>query len=189
MSAAPIETVLRRLEERGCQARQTGPGRWIARCPHHEDRSPSLSLRNLGGPDGDRVLLNCFAGCDTRDVLAALELDFADLYDHERPRERRRAGRTMPPITRTPLRSAPGDRPLDRLLTVLGAGNLDYRADAAHDHLWHAACPACDEPLALLIEERPNGKVRMSCRNYCDATRIGRHLERVVKRAGGWGPR
>jgi putative DNA primase/helicase len=42
---------------------------WMARCPAHDDREPSLSIR-----DGDqgRVLIHCFAGCDQRDVIATL---------------------------------------------------------------------------------------------------------------------
>src|SRR6266852_133068 len=43
---------------------------WSCRCPAHDDRSPSLSLR-----DGNRgVFVHCWAGCDPRDVLAALRL-------------------------------------------------------------------------------------------------------------------
>jgi hypothetical protein len=38
------------------RVKQTGPGRWIARCPAHEDRSPSLSVREL--EDG-RLLRLC----------------------------------------------------------------------------------------------------------------------------------
>lgn len=54
--------------------RQLG-GRWhesygMARCPAHEDANPSLSLRD---GDGDRLLLHCFAGCDYRDIIAAIE--------------------------------------------------------------------------------------------------------------------
>ena len=41
---------------------------WSCRCPAHDDRSPSLSLR-----DGERGLItHCWAGCDRRDVLAVL---------------------------------------------------------------------------------------------------------------------
>lgn len=184
--SAPIETVLRRLEDRDCPARQTGPGRWMARCPSHEDRSPSLSLRNTAGRDGELVLVHCFAGCETPDVLSALDLDLADLYELDRPRTRRPAGRTLPPVVRGPLRAAAGDRPLDRLLTVLGAAGLDYRADAIVDHLWHAECPVCRERLSLLVEEAANGRVRMSCRTSCDTDRIERQLEQAVRRAGGW---
>jgi len=44
-------------------------GSWMARCPAHADRSPSLSIceSNTG-----KVLVRCHAGCDQRDVIAAL---------------------------------------------------------------------------------------------------------------------
>jgi hypothetical protein len=70
MSAAKL---LDRLE----RVRQTGPGRWVATCPAHEDRSPSLSVREL---DDGRVLLNDFGGCGTDAVLAALGLTMAELF-------------------------------------------------------------------------------------------------------------
>lgn len=40
----------------------------MCRCPAHDDRTPSLSVR-LGER---RLLFHCFAGCATRDVLRAL---------------------------------------------------------------------------------------------------------------------
>ena len=42
---------------------------WMARCPVHEDRSPSLSITR--SKDG-KVLVRCHAGCDQRDLIAAL---------------------------------------------------------------------------------------------------------------------
>jgi putative DNA primase/helicase len=42
---------------------------WMACCPAHEDRSPSLSIS--AGKDG-KVLVCCHAGCGQRDVIAAL---------------------------------------------------------------------------------------------------------------------
>lgn len=43
-------------------------GQWLARCPAHEDRRPSPSIRDGGrGP-----ILNCLAGCDFKDVRDAL---------------------------------------------------------------------------------------------------------------------
>jgi hypothetical protein len=53
----------------------------MARCPAHDDRTPSLSVTE--GGDG-RVLLKCQAGCDTKDVLAARGLTMADLFPHEK---------------------------------------------------------------------------------------------------------
>jgi len=42
---------------------------WMARCPAHDDSSPSLAIS--AGPNG-KVLVRCHAGCDQRDVIAAL---------------------------------------------------------------------------------------------------------------------
>ena len=60
MSAAPMIRAL--------QARKVGSG-WMAKCPAHEDRNPSLSIREVDG----KVLLHCHAGCSQRDVIAALQ--------------------------------------------------------------------------------------------------------------------
>jgi len=65
------------LIERLHGVRNTGPGRWLARCPTHADRSPSLSVREL---DDGRVLLHDFGGCDVESILRALGLQFADLF-------------------------------------------------------------------------------------------------------------
>ena len=51
--------------------RRVGQDRYVARCPSHEDRSPSLSLSDTG--DG-LVLWHCHAGCsqaEVRDELVA----------------------------------------------------------------------------------------------------------------------
>lgn len=66
--------------------RVTGPGRWIAKCPAHEDRSPSLSIREI--EDGT-VLVKDFGGCGAADVVAAVGLELRDLFP-ERPAEHRR---------------------------------------------------------------------------------------------------
>jgi hypothetical protein len=49
-------------------------GYWMARCPAHEDRRPSLKV---GRGDRQPVVMTCHAGCDTRDVLAAVGLDWS----------------------------------------------------------------------------------------------------------------
>lgn len=72
MSAAA--RILDRLE----RVKPTGPGRWIAACPAHKDRSPSLSIRET---DDGRILLHDFGGCTTGDVLASLGLGLSDLFD------------------------------------------------------------------------------------------------------------
>ena len=59
-------------------------GRYIARCPAHQDRSPSLTIRL---EDDGRILLHCFAGCDPGTVLAAIGLQFSDLFPEPLTRE------------------------------------------------------------------------------------------------------
>jgi hypothetical protein len=72
-TARPVERLLDRLD----RVRQTGADRWIAVCPAHEDRSPSLSIREA---DDQTALVRCHAGCDTRDVMGALGLSLRDLF-------------------------------------------------------------------------------------------------------------
>jgi putative DNA primase/helicase len=44
-------------------------GGWTARCPAHDDRTPSLSIRDA---DDGKVLVRCHAGCDQERVIATL---------------------------------------------------------------------------------------------------------------------
>ena len=71
---APIDNVLSRLDA----VKPTGDGKWQARCPGHDDRNPSLSV---GIGDEGRVLLHCHGPCERGDVLAALGLTDADLFE------------------------------------------------------------------------------------------------------------
>jgi P4 family phage/plasmid primase-like protien len=50
---------------------------WKARCPAHDDKTPSLSITE--GDDG-RTLLKCFAGCTAEAICAKLNLKLADLF-------------------------------------------------------------------------------------------------------------
>lgn len=67
-----IKELLGRLD----QVRQSGPSQWSARCPAHDDRSPSLSI---GVGDGGAVLLHCHAGCSFEQVTEALGVAPGDL--------------------------------------------------------------------------------------------------------------
>jgi hypothetical protein len=73
------DAVLSRLDG----VKRTGPDRWIACCPAHDDRSPSLAVREL---DDGRVLIHCFAGCCVEEVLSAAGVDFHTLFT-DRPVE------------------------------------------------------------------------------------------------------
>lgn len=80
------DDLVSRLEK----VRKTGNGRWLACCPAHGDKHASLSVREL---DDGRILLHCFAGCATIDVMGALGLAMWELFpqaaDFHKPRERR----------------------------------------------------------------------------------------------------
>jgi hypothetical protein len=56
-------------------ARRAG-SEYVARCPAHEERTPSLSIR--AGQKG--TVLFCHAGCALESILAARRLTVADLW-------------------------------------------------------------------------------------------------------------
>jgi len=71
MSAA--EVLLARLDG----VRSTGLDAWICKCPSHDDKTPSLSIRETN--DGT-VLVHDFGGCSPSDILASVGLQLADLF-------------------------------------------------------------------------------------------------------------
>ncbi|MBM3380487.1 MAG: virulence-associated protein E [Betaproteobacteria bacterium] len=71
----PAETIAKALG-----GRKAGSG-WSARCPAHDDRTPSLSLRDSS--DG-KVLVRCHAGCDQDEVIAHLKA--SGLWTQNAPR-------------------------------------------------------------------------------------------------------
>lgn len=58
------------------KVRQTGRDSWVACCPAHEDKHPSMTIRDVDG----KVLLHCFAGCAPDSILGAIGLQFTDLF-------------------------------------------------------------------------------------------------------------
>ena len=73
------EAFLSRCEK----VRATGNGTWIACCPAHPDKNPSMTVREL---EDMRVLVHCFAGCDVEQILGAVGLDFDALFPDKPPR-------------------------------------------------------------------------------------------------------
>ena len=73
----PVTTIVGALERGGFGPRAAGQGRWMSRCPAHEDSSPSLSI---GEGENGKALVKCFAGCPTPAVLEALGLTAGDLF-------------------------------------------------------------------------------------------------------------
>lgn len=112
--------------------RQAGTDQWIARCPAHNDRSPSLAIRRTD----DRWLIHCFAGCSVTAICRALRLELADLFDGRHPRRN---------DDRHRLHLSPADR-LDLIehevlvATILLADVLEKKAVTEAD--WHRLAQA-----------------------------------------------
>ena len=58
------------------KVKPAGKDRWMALCPAHNDRTPSLSVTALP----DKILVSCQAGCHINAVLAALKVEMSDLF-------------------------------------------------------------------------------------------------------------
>jgi hypothetical protein len=65
-----------KLLDRLQKVKQTGPDKWIACCPAHDDRAPSLGI----AIKDDRVLIKCFSGCGATEILDAVGLDYSVLF-------------------------------------------------------------------------------------------------------------
>lgn len=59
------------------KVKRTGRDQWIACCPAHQDRSPSMTVKEI---DDGRVLVHCFAGCSVESILGAVGMDFDALF-------------------------------------------------------------------------------------------------------------
>jgi putative DNA primase/helicase len=104
-------------------------GDWMARCPAHDDREPSLSLRNAG--DG-KVLVRCHAGCDQKRVIAVLRS--RGLWEENGHRR----------FTRRAPRVAANNRP-DR---------DDAKRTEAALAIWQSTVPADGTPVATYLASR-----------------------------------
>ena len=73
-----VELLLSRCEK----VRSTGRGTWLACCPAHEDKNPSMTVRET---EEGVVLVHCFAGCDVGQIISAVGLEFDALFP-DRPK-------------------------------------------------------------------------------------------------------
>ena len=72
-------------------------GRWVACCPAHVDRSPSLAITET---DDGRILLKCFAGCSAQQVVEAVGMDLTDLFPNDNNLDRLKANHINKPVRR-----------------------------------------------------------------------------------------
>jgi len=110
-----IDELLDRLDK----VRQTGEHKYLACCPVHGDRNPSMSLSEAIGDDGYRkVLVYCFAcHAGAQEVVEALGLPMSVLF--EKPLDRGpnvwdEFDRQFMPLDRGAKHAGRGAKPLDR---------------------------------------------------------------------------
>ena len=59
------------------KVKKKGDNSWIACCPGHDDKNPSLVITEKDG----KVLLHCFSHhCDVSDIVHAVGLELSDLF-------------------------------------------------------------------------------------------------------------
>lgn len=68
-----LDNLLSRLDK----VKRTGKGCYQSCCPAHNDRGPSLSIRET---DDGRILVHCFAGCGLHEIVSAVGLDISALF-------------------------------------------------------------------------------------------------------------
>ena len=127
-----IETLLSHFDG----VRETGYGKYVARCSAHDDRNPSLAISE---GDNGRLLLHCWAGCETEAVLSAVGLTFSDVMperigsDHSyKPMRKRFDARQVLRVLRP-----------EAILVAIAAENIAEGitlSDDDRDRVFNAAC-------------------------------------------------
>lgn len=135
------QTLLLRLSG----VRQNGPGKWMAKCPAHDDRSPSLSIRQT---DDGKILLHCWSGCDSEAILAAIGLGWKDLYPDK---WQEAEARTLAHGHRRRQKSLADIALKDYARNVLDIAATDLEAGRTHD-VWDRAT------IALAVEIARGGR-------------------------------
>jgi hypothetical protein len=57
------------------KVKPNGQGKYLACCPAHPDKSPSLAIKFVD----DRILIHCFAGCQVSEIVGAVGMSLSDL--------------------------------------------------------------------------------------------------------------
>jgi putative DNA primase/helicase len=114
---------------RALGGRRTG-SHWMAPCPTHEDRDPSLSIRDAN--DG-KILVHCHAGCDQSVVIGALRS--RGLWDDAGQHGRRPPTKQPPTASGTPAQD-------------------DSNRTGAALRLWRASSPAVGTTVATYLHSR-----------------------------------
>lgn len=191
-----IERFIDAAHSHGLRTENRRDDECMVQCPAHEDNSPSLHVTY--DHEHRCVLLKCFAGCTSRDVLKALKLDWGDLFDTPRstPNASRMAYRR---IAKAPKALADGTRqrntdktawePFDipaPYVPEQERGELSTQFKDICDHLgvtpaygpMDAVCPVCGEVDALRVLYAPFTTATLLRCKSCTNDRT--HAERLA---------
>jgi hypothetical protein len=69
-----INELLSRLEK----VKSINTNSWVACCPHHGDKLPSLAIKH--DTSTGKILIKCWAGCGVDEIMAAIGMNMADLF-------------------------------------------------------------------------------------------------------------
>jgi hypothetical protein len=141
--SAPVENLVERLH-----AKRSGKG-WIAKCPAHDDRKPSLSIDE--GSDG-RALIRCHAGCDNTAILASLGMKPRDLFRVTSHRQSDNGATSTAPFDWSKCVAAFRDKHIKRLAEWRG-----YSPGFCREINQSELIGVCDGAIAFPVIE--NGKV------------------------------
>lgn len=126
-----INDILSRLEK----VRRTGAGNWIACCPAHGDRSPSLTLREEA--DG-RVLCRCWSGCSFAEIVETVGLGWEPWFPPKQDRD------FLPPVRRPfPAGDVLEALASEAMIVSVAAANVALGVELTREdraRVWEANC-------------------------------------------------
>lgn len=125
--STPLDNLLSRLD----RVRKSG-GEWTALCPAHDDRNPSLGIKES---DDGVLLVKCRVGCAARDVMAAVGLGMGDLFPEHLRKGRRSRGVQPDPEAEARIAKAKAEREKTK------ARELSERIQDAHNSWNHSPSP------------------------------------------------
>ncbi len=134
-------------------------GSWMAQCPKHDDSTASL---HISRGDTQDVVLNCHAGCDPDDIIAAIK------------------------VTWDMLRSAQPDRSIRGEWTPFGTAEAiyDYTDEAGHLLFQVVRCPG-----KKFMQRRPDSSAKSGWAWKLGTTRrVLYRLPRLLKAVGEGNP-
>lgn len=160
-----FEHVHQAFEAAGHHIRSRGPDAFMAGCPLHTDRSPSLSVTwrpTRGGVGAGAVLMHCFScQASIADLAAAVGLRVADLFDDpapvpaNHPKQHRPAPSTRPALVSGPLpaRITGPAEPVDHQWTTVRVYTYTTDRGLPHQQVLRQEC-GCNGNLHKRFQQR-----------------------------------